>query len=204
MLLLLLALNFLHANEIFRADGWATSTVAEYVVMHDARSRLWSAARAHCEEGTSPAYIQNSGLCQATYSNHLWRAHCFGDFVCQESHTTGPDYGPWKSQSEELEFYFVPGKMSWWKAEAACANLGAELPTLETMRRNFVYLNGTSPIGKHLKGLEPSGYPEIWTIDQELHQQAWAYNPDFPTNAQTFRQDQRLAVVCVGASVLSQ
>ncbi|MBI3295161.1 MAG: C-type lectin domain-containing protein [Deltaproteobacteria bacterium] len=196
MLFFLLVLNLVQASQTFRADGWATSSVAEYLAFDDARSALWSDARSHCQEGNSPAYVEHSGLCQASYQNHLWRAHCYGDFVCLATLQSSPDYGPWRNEEGTSAFYFVPGKMSWWKAEEACAQLRARLVSLESLRSNFVYLNGTSPMGDHLKALEHGGYPEIWTGDVELKQQAWAFNPDFPGDPRTFRQDFKLAVVC--------
>ena len=112
------------------------------------------------------------------------------------------DLGPWESESTEHRFYFVPGKMSWWKAVDACKELRGELPTKKQIRENFIYLNGTSPIGDLLRrqeGCLPYNYPnaELWTREREPNYQAWTFNPYFPKHTQTFQMDSRFAVLCI-------
>ena len=77
---------FANAQWIILAEGNATSTVAEYVVLNEARARLWNNARNQCRQQgyeQEPSLVEGSGQCQAWYQNRIWRAHCYANFDCE-------------------------------------------------------------------------------------------------------------------------
>ncbi len=194
-------------NPIIRADGRAQSYVAGNIATHDARSQLFANARFQCTQlgfEATPSLVANSGHCQTYYQNRVWTAHCYSSFRCEEFEETetGLEYGPWRTENGQHEYFFVPGKQSWWRADEACQKLSAMLPSRDELTRDFVYLNATSSIGTFLneqEGLTGSQYPfaNIWTRDIEPNHQAWAFNPSVTTSAITYKMDGRLAAMCI-------